>query len=95
MKDKGTERFNKRAPLSAAERDVGAASASRQSWVEKEPGGELDLPLCAFNYTRLAGLQSLESGGEARAGRITDTSEGTTGLRRVYGERLSITPQRF
>ena len=40
----------------------GVGSASRHSGIEKS-GRELDLSLCAFNYTQLAGLQSLESRG--------------------------------
>lgn len=83
---------------------------SLEAFLNRKSGRELDLSLCAFNYTRLAGLQSPESRGKARVrtshsdgssvlpylntleggrgggtvrvrgGRITGTTEGSTGL---------------
>lgn len=44
----------------------------------KESGRELDLPLCAFNYARLAGLKSPESQGKAHV--RTSHSDGSSVL---------------
>ncbi len=38
---------------------------SLEAFLNRKSGGELDLSLCAFNYTWLAGLQSPESRGKA------------------------------
>lgn len=51
---------------------------SLEAFLNRKSGRELDLSLCAFNYTRLAGLQSPESWGKAHV--RTSHSDGSSVL---------------